>query len=108
MIELAGDLLREPNVLTRFVIELKRAGLLGEDRNAKILYLVITTRLFDRPVSVAVKGPSSGGKSYTAQIVLKFFPATAYWERTAMSDRALVYRDEDSATAILSSTSPLA
>ncbi len=55
----------------------------------------MTTWLFDRPVSVAVKGPSSGGKSYTVEIVLKFFPATAYWERTAMSDRALAYSDEN-------------
>jgi hypothetical protein len=93
--KIAGDLIREPNILGRFVAELSRAGLVGEDRNAKILYLALTTRLFDRPVSVAVKGPSSGGKSYTVEIVLKFFPAMAYWERTAMSDRALAYSDED-------------
>jgi hypothetical protein len=93
--EAAGDLIHEPAILRRFAGELSRAGLVGEDRNAKILYLALTTRLFDRPVSVAVKGPSSGGKSYTVEIVLKFFLATAYWERTAMSDRALVYSDED-------------
>jgi hypothetical protein len=92
--EAAGDLICEPDVLGRFASELSRAGLVGEDRNAKILYLALTTRLFDRPVSVAIKGPSSGGKSYTVEIVLKFFPATAYWERTAMSDRALAYSDE--------------
>ena len=93
--EAAGDLVGEPDILARFVTDLRRAGLVGEDRNAKILYLVMTTRLFARPVSVAVKGPSGGGKSYTVEIVLRFFPATAYWERTAMSDRALAYSDED-------------
>jgi hypothetical protein len=93
--ELAGDLVREPDILGRFVAELTQAGLVGEDRNAKILYLALTTRLFDRPVSVAIKGPSSGGKSYTVEVVLKFFPTTAYWERTAMSDRVLAYSDED-------------
>ena len=93
--EAAGDLIREPDILGRFVTELSQAGLVGEDRNAKILYLALTTRLFDRPVSVAIKGPSSGGKSYTVEVVLKFFPTTAYWERTAMSDRALAYSDED-------------
>lgn len=93
--ELAGDLVREPDILGRFVAELTQAGLVGEDRNAKILYLALTTRLFDRPVSVAIKGPSSGGKSYTVEAVLKFFPTTAYWERTAMSDRVLAYSDED-------------
>jgi hypothetical protein len=42
-----------------------------------------------------VKGPSSGGKSFTVEIVLRFFPRSAYWERTAISDRALAYSDED-------------
>ena len=75
--------------------ELRSAGLVGEDRNAKLLFVALTTRLFDRPVSVAVKGPSSGGKSYTVEVVLRFFPANACWERTAISDRALAYSDED-------------
>ena len=92
---IAGDLVGEPNILDRFAAELAGAGLVGEDRNAKILFLALTSRLFDRPVSVAVKGPSSGGKSFTVEIVLKFFPSSAYWERTALSDRALAYSDED-------------
>ena len=91
----AGDLIAEPEILDRFVAEVRRAGLVGEDRNAKIIYLALTTRLFDRPVSIAVKGPSSGGKSFTVETVLKFFPPAAYFERTAMSDRALAYSDED-------------
>jgi hypothetical protein len=92
---LAGDLLAEKDVLARFAAQLFKAGLVGEDRNAKLLYLALTTRLFDRPVSVAVKGPSSGGKSYTVEVVLRFMPESAYWTRTAMSNRALAYSDED-------------
>ena len=91
----AGDLVREQDILGRFAAELPGAGLVGEARNAEILFLALTSRMFDRPVSVALKGPSSGGKSYTVAIVLKFFPAAAFWERTAMSDRALAYSDED-------------
>jgi hypothetical protein len=94
-IETAGDLVLEPDILARFGAELGRAGLVGEDNNAKVLFLALTTRLFQRPVSVAVKGPSSGGKSYIVEVVLRFFPTTAYWSRTAMSERALAYSDED-------------
>ena len=36
----------------------------GEVRTAKLLYLALTSRVLERPVSVAVKGPSSGGKTY--------------------------------------------
>ena len=35
----------------------------GEHRNAQLLYLVATSRLFDNCMHVAIKGPSSGGKS---------------------------------------------
>jgi hypothetical protein len=90
----AGDLI-SADILARFAADLTRAGLIGEDKNAKVLFLALTTRLFDRPVSVAVKGPSSGGKSFTVETVLKFFPPSAYFERTMMSDRALAYSDED-------------
>jgi hypothetical protein len=93
--EAAGDLVLDPDLLARFAAELGPACLVGEDKNAKVLFLALTTRLFGRPVSVAVKGPSSGGKSYIVEVVLRFFPATAYWSRTGMSERALAYSDED-------------
>lgn len=93
--EAAGDLVDECDVLRRFTTDLIGSGLVGEERNAKVLFLAMTTRLFERPVSVAVKGPSSGGKSHTVEVVLRFFPASAYWSRTAMSERALAYSDED-------------
>jgi hypothetical protein len=52
-----------PNILERFARDLARSGVAGESRVAKLLYLAVTSRLLGRPVSVAVKGPSSGGKS---------------------------------------------
>jgi 5S rRNA maturation endonuclease (ribonuclease M5) len=70
-------------------------GFTGEHRNAKLVYLAITSRIFDDPVSVAVKGLSSSGKSYTVTAVLRFFPEEAVITMTAMSERALIYMKED-------------
>ena len=83
-----------PNILDTFVEDLAGSGFVGEDRAAKLLYLAVTSRLFDRPISVAVKGPSSAGKSELVQRVLRFFPESTYYALTAMSERALVYSDE--------------
>ena len=83
-----------PNILERFARDLARSGVAGESRVAKLLYLAVTSRLLDRPVSVAVKGPSSGGKSYLTEQVLRFFPERAYYALTAMSERALAYSEE--------------
>jgi hypothetical protein len=91
----AGDLITCPDLLARFELEVTRAGLVGETNNAKILFLALTSRRFSRPVSVAVKGVSSGGKSFTVESVLKFFPPSAYFSRTGWSEKAAYYSEED-------------
>jgi hypothetical protein len=88
------DLAQMPNILERFAKDLARAGVAGESRVAKLLYLAVTSRFLERPVSVAVKGPSSGGKSYLTERVLAFFPESGYYALTAMSEHALAYSDE--------------
>lgn len=85
------DLATDPNILDRFTEDYGRSGVVGEDRNGKLLYLALTSRLLDHPVSIAVKGPSSGGKSFITDRVLAFFPPGSYYGFTAMSERALVY-----------------
>jgi hypothetical protein len=91
----AGDLISGADILSRFGVEVESAGLVGETNNAKILYLALTSRLFERPVSIAIKGVSAGGKSFTVEQVLKFFPPAAYFVRTGMSERAIIYSTED-------------
>jgi hypothetical protein len=88
------ELAKQPDILERFAAELAQSGVAGEARIAKLLYLVLTSRLLERPVSVALKGPSSGGKSYLVERVLSFVPESAYYALTAMSDRTLAYSEE--------------
>jgi DNA-binding transcriptional ArsR family regulator len=92
--ETCRGLAKELDILGRFAEELARSGVAGEERTAKLLYLAMTSRLLERPVSVALKGPSSGGKSYLVERVLSFFPKSAYYALTAMSDRTLAYSEE--------------
>lgn len=89
--EKCKELAQKPRILDAFKEQLASAGLVGEDINAQIVYLATTSRLFDMPCSVAVKGPSAGGKSFTVQTVLKHFPDSAYYALTAVSERALAY-----------------
>jgi hypothetical protein len=89
-----ADLAKTENILAEFDKELATVGLVGERRVAKLIYLAVTSRLLDCPISIAVKGPSSGGKSFTVDTVLRFFPGEAFHALTAMSDRALAYSTE--------------
>jgi DNA-binding transcriptional ArsR family regulator len=92
--EQCQELAEKPDILGCFAEELARSGVAGETRIAKLLYLAVTSRLLERPVSVALKGPSSGGKSYVVERTLSFFPKSAYYALTAMSDRTLAYSEE--------------
>jgi len=82
------------DILDVFAGDFVQTGIIGEGRLAKLLYLAVTSRLLDHPVSVAVKGPSSCGKSATTQAVLKFFPDSACYKLSSMSEKALVYSPE--------------
>jgi hypothetical protein len=81
-------------ILDQLGDEIRAHGLAGEEKLAKTLYLVLTSRLLDQQVSAGVKGHSASGKSYTVQLVTQFFPRHAYLEMTAMSEHALVYSPE--------------
>jgi hypothetical protein len=81
-------------ILDAVAAEVQSRGLVGEERLAKTLYLVLTSRLLDNQVSAGVKGHSASGKSYTVETVTRFFPDEAYLEFTAMSERALIYSAE--------------
>jgi len=86
-------LAREPHILDRLTEDLERNGMVGEQRAAKLIYLAVTSRLLDQPVSAVVKGPSSVGKNFVADKVLAFFPSSAVCRLTGMSERALAYSD---------------
>jgi hypothetical protein len=54
-------------ILDKVAEEVQKRGLVGEERLAQTLYLVLTSRLLDKRVSAGVKGHSASGKSYTVE-----------------------------------------
>jgi hypothetical protein len=91
---LAEPLAQCPDILAAVGEALNRLGLAGQEREAKIIYLALTSRIFERPVNVAVKGPSSGGKSFLVEQCLGLLPQSAYYALSAMSKKALAYSQE--------------
>ena len=74
----------------------RATGAVGEDRNRPDA--VPGAHLpFPAPARCrwSVKGPSSGGKSFTVETVLRFFPPQAVYCMTAISDRALAYTEAE-------------
>jgi hypothetical protein len=94
-------LAHEHHLLERAAEELAASGVAGEARLVQLIYLVVTSRLLPRPCSIAVKGPSAGGKSFVVEQVLRLFPPSAYYALSAMSERALAYDTEPVAHRML-------
>jgi hypothetical protein len=88
------ELATSEDILKLFIRDIRAAGVVGEERNVKIIFLALVTRHLERLVSVVVKGPSSSGKSWIVNQVLGFFPETAYRMLTAASEKALIYSKE--------------
>lgn len=96
-----AELAHHPSLLDELCETLSKLGVAVDIRLVKLLYLVLTSRILPRPLSLAVKGPSSGGKSFIVEKVLEFFPQEAYYKLTSMSERALIYSEEPLKNRIL-------
>jgi hypothetical protein len=92
---LCKHLAEEQSILRLFEEKLPEVGVVGEGKLCKIIYLALTARLLDKILSLAIKGPSASGKSYILESVCKFFPESAYYSLTSMSEHALAYSEEN-------------
>lgn len=88
------ELALEADILGAFATELRGRGFVGSINTPKLIFLVMMSRFLRRPVSLVLRGLSSAGKSYNVESVLPFFGKSAYFDRSGMSEKALVYSDE--------------
>jgi hypothetical protein len=97
----ADHIIKHPDILGLFEKEFGKL-IAGEAVNGKLLYLVATSRLFDKPMSAAIKGTSAGGKSEIRKRLLDFFPMEDVISFTSLSEKSLIYVEDDFSHKILS------
>ena len=91
---LCEELARNERILDVFAETLHQSGFAGDPSIAQTLFLSLTSRLLDLPVSMVLKGPSAGGKSYLLSSVMAFFPDLAHYLISSLSPKALTYLRE--------------
>lgn len=89
------ELACDGDILARVYETMKDGGLVGEERNAKLLTLVAVTMYLGRPMSVLIGGESSGGKSYLLKQLIKTLPKSMVVELQSVSNMGLAYMDKD-------------
>jgi hypothetical protein len=88
----ASHIIKHPDILNLFAKEFGKV-IAGETVNGKLLYLVATSRLFDKPMHAAIKGTSAGGKSEIRKRILAFFPPESVVAFTSLSEKSLLYHE---------------
>jgi len=92
----AETLLRDPQLIQRFLDALESLGCVGETANKKLVGLTFTSRLLDNPINLTVQGESAGGKSYLVEQVARLFPRSEVHLRSRLTSQALFYVPKDS------------
>jgi len=97
----ALELLRSAFFFCRFLADARRAGLVGEKRNAQVVYVIAVSRLLSRPLSLFVKGPSSVGKNWLTDTVLRFIPRSEVRKLTGSSQKSWNYQGRNLAHKVV-------
>ena len=87
----ALELLSSSHFFSALLTAKRRTGLVGEERNALVVYIVATSRLLAKPLCLFVKGPSSVGKNFLTDSILGLFPESEVQSLTSSSDRSWNY-----------------
>jgi hypothetical protein len=100
MLKRAAKVAQSDDPLKLIEQAIRDLGFGGDIRPAMIIYLAATSRLLamqpgTMPVHTLLLGPTSCGKSYTLQTVLKLLPADTVSNYEAGSPRALIYDNTD-------------
>jgi hypothetical protein len=97
----ALELLGSPNFFGELRSAVRRMGLVGEQINVLVVFIVCVSRLLAEPLCLLVKGPSSGGKNYLTDKILALFPETEIQNLTSASLRSWNYTGDHLAHKIV-------
>jgi len=85
--------LKAPNLLQRTNEDIGKTGVIGEEINRLLMYLVFTSRLREQPLHIVSLGASGTGKTYLQEKISELIPEQDKLEITILSENAFYYFD---------------
>jgi DNA primase len=73
--------------------DIGKTGMIGEENNRLLMYLVFTSRLREQPLHIISLGASGTGKTYLQEKVSELIPEQDKLEITILSENAFYYFD---------------
>ncbi len=85
---------RSADLVNEILRDVEKLGLVGEQNNKLMGYLVMTSRKLDDPLALLILSGSGAGKSLLQDTLLKLCPDEDLVKLTSLTDRALFYKGE--------------
>lgn len=89
----AINYLKAPKLMERTNNDIGRTGMIGEENNRLLMYLVFTSRLRNQPLHIISLGASGTGKTYLQEKISELIPEQDKLEITILSENAFYYFD---------------
>lgn len=93
--EAAEQFLKSPDLLKRTNDMIGQSGVVGEELNRLLMFLIFTSRKTFRPLHIVSFGSSGAGKSHLQEKVAQLIPEEDKIEITSLTGNAFYYFDKD-------------
>ncbi len=90
-IEQASTLLKTPNLLETINDLIGKSGVIGEENNRLLMYIIFTSRLMANPLHIISMGASGTGKSHLQESVAELIPEEDRMSITDLSESSFYY-----------------
>jgi hypothetical protein len=92
----AIGMLKNPDLMETISKDIEEIGVAGEKDLRQQLYLIMTSRILDKPLSCIIFGASASGKSYALETVAKLMPDESVIHAHDITQEALYYMPKNS------------
>ncbi|MBS1652270.1 MAG: hypothetical protein JSU07_09700 [Bacteroidetes bacterium] len=89
--EAAKEFLSEPNLIQRTCEYIGKSGVIGEELNRILMYIIFTSRKLSHPLHIVSLGSSGTGKTHLQEKVSELIPDEDKLEITTLSENAFYY-----------------
>jgi len=86
--------LQSTNLMERTAEDLGKTGVIGEEINRLLMYLVFTSRLREQPLHIISLGATGTGKTYLQEKIAELIPEHDKLEITILSENAFYYFEQ--------------
>jgi DNA primase len=93
-IQRAVNYLKSSDLMERTSRDLGLAGVVGQENNRLLMYLVFTSRLRENPLHIISLGSSGAGKTYLQEKISELIPDEDKLEITMLSENAFYYFEQ--------------